>query len=145
MWRSIGCIERRFRFGLGILKRPSACSTSMETTCSSDASSDKLRWVSPRFGLCHSRACSLNTLTHGHCPCSQAFLKAAKPKKAMAAYEKQRAWQELFTLAVREGVVNLDELEAMGRRVGGEVFLLAAEPHCMMDSADICNDTRQRT
>ncbi|KAG8883867.1 hypothetical protein FRB97_005705 [Tulasnella sp. 331] len=50
-----------------------------------------------------------------------AFLKAAKPKKAMAAYEKQKAWQELFTLAVREGVVNSDELEAMGRRVGEDL------------------------
>ncbi|KAG8994650.1 hypothetical protein FRB94_009752 [Tulasnella sp. JGI-2019a] len=50
-----------------------------------------------------------------------AFVKAEKPKKAMAAYEKQRAWQELFTLAVREGIVNSDELEAMGRRVGEDL------------------------
>lgn len=40
----------------------------------------------------------------------------------MAAYEKQRAWSELFALAVREGGLSATELEEMGRRVGGKRF-----------------------
>lgn len=45
------------------------------------------------------------------------------PRKAMAAYEKQRAWAELFSLAVRESVLSEEELQEMGRRVGGRSHL----------------------
>ncbi|KAG8894053.1 hypothetical protein FRC01_013183, partial [Tulasnella sp. 417] len=49
-----------------------------------------------------------------------AFVQASKPQRAIIAYEKAHAWQELFSLAVREGS-SFDELIQMGQRVGEDL------------------------
>lgn len=41
----------------------------------------------------------------------------------MIAYEKAYAWQELFALAVKEGL-SFDELVELGKRVGGESLII---------------------
>lgn len=46
------------------------------------------------------------------------FILAQKPLKVMLAYEKALQWQELFELALREGVSS-DEIIAMAYRVSG--------------------------
>ncbi|KAG8908640.1 hypothetical protein FRB99_004928 [Tulasnella sp. 403] len=49
-----------------------------------------------------------------------AFVRAHKPRRALVSYEKAYAWQELFALAVKEGIT-ADELLALGTRVGEEL------------------------
>ncbi|KAG8891472.1 hypothetical protein FRC00_013629, partial [Tulasnella sp. 408] len=49
-----------------------------------------------------------------------AFVQASKPQRAIIAYEKAYAWQELFALAVKEGS-SFDELVQMGQRVGEDL------------------------
>lgn len=46
------------------------------------------------------------------------FVEASKASKAMIAYEKDLAWQELFDLALRTSV-QADQVVAMGYRVAG--------------------------
>ncbi|KAG8989324.1 hypothetical protein FRB90_002303 [Tulasnella sp. 427] len=49
-----------------------------------------------------------------------AFVQASKTKRAMIAYEKAYAWQELFTLAAKQGT-SFDELVEMGQRIGEDL------------------------
>ncbi|KAG8966010.1 hypothetical protein FRC05_002930 [Tulasnella sp. 425] len=49
-----------------------------------------------------------------------AFVRASKPQRAIIAYEKAYAWQELFALVVKEGR-SFDELLQMGQRVGEDL------------------------
>jgi hypothetical protein len=49
---------------------------------------------------------------------SVVFIEAARLEKAMIAYERALEWQELFDLAVREGMSEADIVD-MGYRVAG--------------------------
>lgn len=45
-------------------------------------------------------------------------MEAAKPPKAMIAFEKALDWQELFELAMRDEM-DAEDLSSMGYRVAG--------------------------
>jgi hypothetical protein len=52
------------------------------------------------------------------CPGYTAYQVAQKQRKAMGAFERAHAWQELFTIAINEGIDGTD-LAALGARVAG--------------------------
>lgn len=53
-----------------------------------------------------------------------AYQVAQKQRKAMGAFERAHAWQELFTIATNEGI-DASDLAALGVRVSGAYRLLS--------------------
>lgn len=56
---------------------------------------------------------------------STAYQVARKQRKAMGAFERAHAWQELFTIAINEGIAGAD-LAALSARVSGVHSLFSA-------------------
>lgn len=78
----------------------------------SDANSYRLPMVHHCHIIAHSR--------HAHYNCVSAFRLAQNWQKALLAYEKAHAWQEVFTIATDKLEYDNTELESLAARIFGE-------------------------